>query len=80
MELTQANIVSQVHATISTFCSAAGTDVCLSVLPPEHIFERMTLCFYISSGLPVYFVDDPKRLVERMKEVRPTVIAVVRDP
>jgi long-chain acyl-CoA synthetase len=77
VELTQANIVSQVHATISTFPPSAGTDVCLSVLPPEHIFERMTLCFYISSGLPVYFVDDPKRVAEYLRTIKPTIMTVV---
>lgn len=76
VELTQENIVSQVQASALVF-DRQETDVCLSVLPPEHIFERMLLYFYMSQGAPVYFVDDPKRLVEHMKEVRPTVIAVV---
>jgi len=76
VELTQENIVSQVHASALVF-DRQESDVCLSVLPPEHIFERMLLYFYASQGAPVYFVDDPKRLVERMREVRPTVIAVV---
>ncbi len=77
VELTQANMVSQVHATIQTFPPSQASDICLSVLPPEHIFERMTLYFYLSSGLPVYFVDDPKRIVDYMKDVRPTIMTVV---
>jgi long-chain acyl-CoA synthetase len=77
VELTQENLVSQVHATARLFPPSPRTDVCLSVLPPEHIFERMTLCFYLSSGQPVYFVDDPKRVADYLKEVRPTCITVV---
>jgi long-chain acyl-CoA synthetase len=77
VELTQDNIVSQVDATTRVFPPAAGTDICLSVLPPEHIFERMSLCFYIASGIPVYFVDDPKRVADYMREVRPTIMTVV---
>ncbi|HUI72413.1 MAG TPA: AMP-binding protein, partial [Spirochaetia bacterium] len=50
VELTQANIISQVHASTEIFPPSPDADVCLSVLPPEHIFERMSLYFYISSG------------------------------
>jgi long-chain acyl-CoA synthetase len=77
VELTQANLVSQVYAAEACYGPPRDTDTCLSVLPPEHIFERMLLYFYISQGAPVYFVDDPKRLAACMKEVRPTIIAVV---
>lgn len=77
VELTQANLVSQVHATTELFPPSQASDICLSVLPPEHIFERMTLYFYLASGLPVYFVDDPKRVVDYMRDVRPTIMTVV---
>jgi len=77
VELTQDNIISQVCATTRVFPPAGGKDICLSVLPPEHIFERMSLCFYIASGIPVYFVDDPKRVADYMREIRPTIMTVV---
>ncbi len=77
VELTQANLVSQVRATQRVFPPAAATDIALSVLPPEHIFERMTLYFYIASGIPVYFVDDPKRVSGYMTQVKPTIMTVV---
>ena len=77
VELTQANLVSQVHATTQAFPSSAAADTALSVLPPEHIFERMSLYFYIAGGIPVYFVDDPKRVADYMKEVKPTIMTVV---
>jgi len=77
VELTHANIISQIHATDGLFPAAPNTDVCLSVLPPEHIFERMVLYFNFASGLPIYFVDDPKRVTDYMREVKPTVMTVV---
>ena len=77
VELTQSNIVSQVHATTDVFPPSAADDICLSVLPPEHIFERMSLCFYLASGIPIYFVDDPKRVVDYLRDVRPTIMTVV---
>ncbi|HUI70262.1 MAG TPA: long-chain fatty acid--CoA ligase [Spirochaetia bacterium] len=77
VELTHANIISQVRATDGLFPAAPDSDICLSVLPPEHIFERMVLYFNFANGMPIYFVDDPKRVVEYMREVKPTVMNVV---
>ncbi|MFP4485234.1 MAG: AMP-dependent synthetase/ligase [Spirochaetaceae bacterium] len=77
VELTQTNIVSQVKATEQRFPNDQRSDVALSVLPLAHIFERMVMYFYIGSGLPVYFVDDPKRLAEYVARVKPTAMTVV---
>jgi long-chain acyl-CoA synthetase len=77
VELVQSNLVSQVLAAAEVFPSDPDKDVCLSVLPPEHIFERMVLYFYLSRGLPVYFVDHPKKVAEFMRSVRPTILTVV---
>jgi len=35
------------------------------------------LYFNFASGLPIYFVDDPKRVTDYMREVKPTVMTVV---
>ena len=77
VELTQKNIVSQVYDTHRFFSGDPETDVCLSALPLAHIFERMVMYFYLSSGFSVYFVDDPKQLGEYVKEVKPTIMTVV---
>jgi long-chain acyl-CoA synthetase len=76
VELTHGNIVSQVHATSQRF-ECFPSDIILSALPLAHIFERMVMYFYISSGLPVYFADDPKMLGTYAKTVRPTMMTVV---
>lgn len=77
VELTQQNIVSQICDTHQFFHADPNTDVCLSALPLAHIFERMVMYFYFSSGLSVYFVSDPKRVGEFIREVKPTIMTVV---
>ncbi len=77
VELTQESLVSQVEDAAVRFPMESGHDVCLSGLPLAHVFERMVCYFYMASGLHVYFVDDPKRLAEYMRAVRPTVLTVV---
>ncbi|MGA2479593.1 MAG: AMP-dependent synthetase/ligase, partial [Spirochaetia bacterium] len=77
VELTQGNLVSQVRDAAARFRIDPGSDRCLSALPLEHVFERMVMYFYFASGVPVSFVDDPKRLAEYAAFVRPTVMTVV---
>jgi len=77
VELTQANIVSQIEGCFAVLPPDSGSDVCLSSLPLAHIFERMVSYFYFAAGLPVYFVDDPKKLATYMRELRPTTMTVV---
>jgi len=77
VELTQRNIVSQVAASAERFPRDYSDDTCLSILPLAHIFERMVMYFYIASGIPVYFVDDPKEVAAYMRSVRPTIMTVV---
>ncbi len=76
VELTHRNIISQVHAAAQRY-ETRSNDIILSALPLAHIFERMVMYFYISSGLPIYFADDPKMLGKYAKSVRPAMMTVV---
>ncbi len=76
VELTQRSIVSQVRGCEQVLQPQAG-DVSLSTLPLDHIFERMVMYFYFASGIPVYFVDDPKKVADYIRQVRPTIMTVV---
>jgi long-chain acyl-CoA synthetase len=76
VELTQRSIVSQVRG-CERILEPAPLDVSLSTLPLDHIFERMLMYFYFASGIPVYFVDDPKRVADYIRAVRPTIMTVV---
>jgi long-chain acyl-CoA synthetase len=77
VELTQANFISQIEGCTVIFPADFRSDICLSALLLAHIFERMVMYFYMADGLPVYFADDPKRLADYMKEIKPTILTVV---
>ncbi len=77
VELTHANLISQIHATAENYFFEKHTDVAFSFLPLAHIFERMVMHFYLSRELTVYFADDVKNVGLLLKEVNPTVMTVV---
>ena len=77
VELTHANLISQIHATSLNYHFYRETDVAFSFLPLAHIFERMVMHFYLSRELSIYFADDVKNVGVLLKEVNPTVMTVV---
>jgi len=52
-------------------------DVSLSFLPLSHIYERSWVFFCLKKGIEVYFNQDPKKIVDVIKEVKPTVMCTV---
>ena len=77
VELTQANLLSQIDGASQRFSLDPQRDIAISLLPLAHIFERMVVYFYLTHGLRVYFVDDPKMLTTYAPQVLPTVMTVV---
>jgi long-chain acyl-CoA synthetase len=77
VELTHANLVSQINATAENYSFEKDSDVAFSFLPLAHIFERMVMHFYLSRELRVYFTDDVQNVAIHLKEVNPTVMTVV---
>ncbi|MFW5695803.1 MAG: AMP-dependent synthetase/ligase, partial [Alkalispirochaeta sp.] len=77
VELTQANLLSQISGAAARFTLHSDRDAAISLLPLAHIFERMVVYFYLTTGVPVYFVDNPKLLTTYAPTVRPTVMTVV---
>lgn len=53
------------------------TDSSLSFLPLSHIYERSWVFFCLHMGIEVYFNQDPKKIAEVLKEVKPTVMCTV---
>ena len=49
----------------------------LTFLPLAHIFERMVMSFYLSSGVSIYFADDVKNVANLLKSLKPDVMTVV---
>jgi long-chain acyl-CoA synthetase len=77
VELTHQNLVSQVAVTHERFPLDPAVDVILSCLPLAHIFERMVAYFYFSTGCPLYFAEDIKKVADNLREVKPTIITMV---
>jgi long-chain acyl-CoA synthetase len=74
--LTQSNMVSHLKA-ISDFFPVEPSDVCMSILPIAHVFERMVIYYFSSFALPIYFVDTPNNVGIYLPEIRPSILTVV---
>jgi len=76
VELSHKNLITQIKDTQQCFYMETGFKV-LSFLPLAHIFERMVMSFYLSTGVSIYFSDDVKNVGNLLKEVKPSVMTVV---
>ena len=70
--LTHSNLISNVLDASEKY-PFTGTDICLSVLPLSHVFERTGMYVYIRYGLQVYYAESIDKTPENLKEVRPTI-------
>ncbi|ABM04325.1 AMP-dependent synthetase and ligase [Psychromonas ingrahamii 37] len=77
VEITHANLISQIRATTQLFPLHSAKDKALTCLPLAHVFERMVIYFYISTGTPIFFADDIKKVGELLRQVQPSVITLV---
>ncbi len=76
VELSHKNLITQIMDTKLVFDIEPGFKA-LSFLPLAHIFERMVMSFYLSSGVSVFFADEVKNVGNLLKEVKPNVMTVV---
>ena len=77
VEITHHNLISQIKATHKRFPLDPRKDKILTCLPLAHVFERMVSYYYISTGTPLYFADDIKKVGDLLREIHPTVITLV---
>jgi len=76
VELSHKNLITQILDTKE--CIEINSDFkALSFLPLAHIFERMVMSYYLSSGVSVYFADDVKNVANLLKELQPDIMTVV---
>ncbi|WP_291861918.1 long-chain fatty acid--CoA ligase [Marinilabilia sp.] len=57
--------------------SLSPDDVSLSFLPLSHVFERIWSHIMLYSRVVIVFLDNPRDVVDALKEVRPTQMCVV---
>jgi long-chain acyl-CoA synthetase len=74
--LTHANIVSNIQACSRLF-PLTRQDVAMSLLPLCHIFERMLDFFCFWMGVSIAYAESLDALPLNLREVRPTLMAVV---
>lgn len=76
VEISHQSLISQVFDS-DEFFNLPNDSVVLSYLPLAHIFERMVMCYYLSKGLSIYFVDDVNLLGSYMREISPNLMTSV---
>ncbi|PYS99275.1 MAG: long-chain fatty acid--CoA ligase [Acidobacteria bacterium] len=74
--LTHSNIISNVLDAGEKFDFSIH-DVCLSVLPLTHVFERSAMYLYIFNGMSVYYAESIDKVPDNLKEIRPTIFVGV---
>jgi long-chain acyl-CoA synthetase len=75
--LSHENIVSNVLGSAARIPFIRGQSKALSFLPICHIYERMILYLYQYYGVSVYFGESIEKIVDNLKEVKPTVMTGV---
>lgn len=74
--LTHTNIISNVIDAGEKYDFSVH-DVCLSVLPLTHVFERSAMYLYIFNGMSVYYAESVDKVPDNLREVRPTIFVGV---
>jgi long-chain acyl-CoA synthetase len=74
--LTHDNFMSDVRS-ITNGLPISRTDVCLSVLPLSHIFERTVFYVFCCCGVSVNYAPSFDVVGEYLREVRPTIMTAV---
>ncbi len=74
--LTFENLVTQFEA-LDSFFSVTEKDRSLCFLPLSHAYERAWTFYILYRGAQNFYLEDPKRAVDVMQEVRPTCMVSV---
>lgn len=70
--LTHANLVANVAASCEVI-PFARQDVCLSILPLSHVYERVVEFCYLYRGATIAYAESMDEVARNFQEVRPTI-------
>lgn len=74
--LTFENLVTQFEG-LDAYFQVTERDRSLCFLPLSHAYERAWTFYILNRGAQNFYLEDPKRVIETMKEVRPTCMVSV---
>ncbi|MFA5906283.1 MAG: long-chain fatty acid--CoA ligase [Desulfobacula sp.] len=74
--LTHGNLFHQFEA-IDTHFKISHEDISLCFLPLSHVYERMWSYYVYLKGAVHTYLEDPKKIIETLQEVRPTAMVSV---
>ena len=77
VELTHANLLSNLFMVGKRIALDPGEDVAVSYLPLSHAFERLVIYYYLTSGIRVAFAGGVETLMQDLREVKPTIMTTV---
>ncbi|MBB3036668.1 AMP-dependent synthetase/ligase [Hoyosella altamirensis] len=77
VELTHANLMTQITA-VETLITPEDDDTVISYLPDAHAANRIAAHYRsVATGTQVITVDDPKKVIEALIALRPTIFGAV---
>ncbi|AEF41089.1 AMP-dependent synthetase/ligase [Hoyosella subflava] len=77
VELTHANLMTQITA-VETLITPEDDDTVISYLPDAHAANRIAAHYRsVATGTQVITVDDPKKVIEALVSLRPTIFGAV---
>ncbi len=74
--ISHGNLFHQMEAVDANF-EVSPSDTSLCFLPLSHVFERMWSYYVYHKGATHHYLEDPKLVIETLKEVRPTAMVSV---
>ncbi len=75
--LLHSNMMAQIAGHLEMFPMLTSKDMTLSFLPLSHVFEKIWTFFCFRAGITVAILRDPKRVLEILPVIRPTVMCNV---
>lgn len=74
--LTHGNLFHQFEA-LDTHFNISHKDISLCFLPLSHVYERMWSYYVYFKGAVHTYLEDPKKVIETLQEIRPTAMVSV---